>query len=160
MLHFVACSGCYRLVELYYNTTLEAHENLTNFHEFFLNVSQLNISQMISHLQTILMIKRNLAVETTKNEKNLTFQLIMVANATMQANELLELLKRNLSSAMNGNHSASVTHSNNEAILKALNTLVNTISDIVSRNVTVLSNGAESVYNQILMKVSKFICMQ
>ena len=154
-LYLVACSSCYKLVESFYNTTLEARVNFTKFHQHFLNISQLNISQLVSHYETMLIIHRGLATETAGNERNLTFHLSTIANATNQASELLDVLKRNLSLAINGDHSARTTHGNNMAVLMEVEELVNTISDIVSRNITSLSFRAEFIYNQILTKVSK-----
>lgn len=144
-------------MESNYNTTLEAHANFTNFYEHFLNLSQLNISQLLNQYETMLMISHSLAVETSENERNLTFQLSAIANATNQANESLDILSRNLSSAMNGDHTARVTHNDNMAMLRELDKLVNAISGIVRRNITVLSHQAEYNYNQILVKVSNLV---
>ena len=145
-------------MESYYNTSLEAHVNFTTFYEIFLNLSQLNISQLVDHYQAMLRIAHNLAVGTAKNERNFTFQLSVIANATTEANKLLDMLKRNLSSAMNGSRTARLTHNNSMTILREVDMLVNAIDNIVS-NITVISNNTASIYDQILIKVRNFVCM-
>lgn len=144
-------------MELNYNATLEAHASLTNYHEYFLNLSQLNFSQLLDQYEMMLVISNNLALETSENERNLTFQLTFIANATIQANQLLDMLNRNLSLAMNGSHTARTTHSNSEVVLREIDTLVNTISDLVNRNITDLSRRTESFYDQILRTVSTLL---
>ena len=155
MLYTVACTGCYNLVELNYNVTLEAHSNLTSYYEYFLNISQLDVSQLLDHYEMMLVISNNLAMETSKNEKNVTLQLSVIANATIQASQHLDMLNRNLSAATNDNLIAATTHSNSEVILGEITTLVNTISDLVSGNITDLSRLAERYYDNILKMVSK-----
>ena len=145
-------------MESYYNTSLEAHVNFTTFYEIFLNLSQLNISQLVDRYQAMLRIAHNLAVETAKNERNFTFQLSVIANATTEANKLLDMLKRNLSSAMNGSRTARLTHNNSMTILREVDMLVNAIDNIVS-NITVISNNTASIYDQILIKVSNLVCV-
>jgi len=141
-------------VEFYYNTTLEARANFSAFYEHFLNLSQLNISQLANHYQTMLMMYRSLALGTSENERNLTSHLPIITNETIHANQILDMLKSNLSFAMNGSRDADITHANNVNIYMELEMLVNVISDIVSRNITVVSQKAESTYDQILTKVS------
>ena len=147
-------------MESYYNTSLEAHVNFTTFYEHFLNLSQQNISQLVDRYQAMLRIAHNLAVETAKNERNFTFQLSVVANATTEANKLLDMLKRNLSSAVNGSRTAKLTHNNSTTTLRELDMLVKAIDNIISNNITVISNRTASIYGQILTKVSNLLCMQ
>ena len=147
-------------MESYYNTSLEAHVNFTTFYEHFLNLSQLNISQLVDRYQAMLRIAHNLATETAKNERNFTFQLSAVANATTEANKLLDMLKRNLSSAVNGSRTARLTHNNSMTTLRELDMLVNAIDNIVSNNITVISNHTALIYDQILTKVSDFVYIQ
>lgn len=160
VLYIADCNNCSELVGFYYDATVEAHVNFTNYYEHFLNLSQLNFSQLLDHYEMMLTISHRLAVETSENEKNLTLQLSSVTNATLQADELLSMLNASLLSAMNDSHTAKVTHSNSMATLRRLDMLLNAISDIVSRNITVLSHRAEYIYNQILTKVSKLVCLQ
>ena len=140
-------------MESHYNRSLKVHANLTAIYEDFLNLSQQNISQLIDHYRAMLMMSYNLAVETTENERNLTNELSKIAHATTEANELLDLLMRNLSSAMNGSHVARATHNNSIALLMELGIQVNAIDNII-HNITEVSNHTMSVYNQILIKVS------
>ena len=144
-------------MELNYNATLEVHASLTNYHEYFLNISQLNFSQLLDQYEMMLMISNNLAMETNENERNLTFQLSFIANATIQVTQLLDILNRNLSLAMNGSRTARTTHSNSEVVLGEINTLVNIITDLVNHNITDLSHRTESFFDQIIKTVSTLL---
>ena len=147
-------------MESSYNKSLEAHVNFTAFYEHFLNLSQLNIPQLLDRYQAMLRVAHSLSVETANNERNVTLQLSIIANATTEANKLLDTLKRNLSSAMNGSRTARLIHNNSMAILRELDMLVNSIGNIISHNITVTSNRTASINDQILTKVSKPVCMQ
>lgn len=147
-------------MESHYNRTLEAHVNFTKFYEHFLNISRLNISQLVSELQRKLTTYHGVAVETTKNARNLTSELSTIINATVETNELSNTLKRNLSSAVDGSHVANMTHDNNAAILTELDMLVNAISDVVSNNITVLAQHVANISSEISTKVSEIICVR
>ena len=140
-------------MESHYNRSLELHANLTIIYEHLLNLSQLNISQLVDDYLAMLMISYNLAVKTTESEGNLTSELSEIARAATEANELLDMLKRNLSSAINGSRVARATHNNSVALLEELNIRINSIDNII-HNIMIESNRTMSIYSQILTKVS------